>query len=306
MKIRLLRVIALVCTSIMYGQVGINNTAPAVILDITAKNTTGTSTTVDGLIVPRVDRQRAQSMTSIPTFTIISVNSVATGTQTGTAINIDAVELYSYNGTVWEKIGGATVPAVAITSAGFNGTYTAGIPMTASNTFTVTITNNSFSNATIAFSTSDLILSGVTGLTVASVAPASSNLLPGGSVTVTYSLSGTPSGGTLTGTWNKLSLNTTKTTSISANVACSSGTWPNINTPVSLLSGKTTSGTYSVPYSGGNGSVFNSESYTTDGITLSLTGFTSSTDTGNLQYNVTGTYTGTTGEIISQQLKVVV
>lgn len=280
-----------------FSQVGINNTAPKATLDITAQSPSGTATTVDGLIVPRVDRQRAQSMTSVPTSTIIYVNSIATGTQTGTAINIDAIGLYLYNGTVWEKIGGATVPAVAITSAGFNGTYTAGIPMTASNTFTVTVTNNSFSNATLAFSTSDLVLSGVTGLTVASVTPASSTLLPGGSVTVTYTLSGTPSGGSLTGTWTKLSLNTTKTATISANVACSSGTWSNLNTAVSLLSGKTTSGTYSVPYSGGTGFVFNSESYTTDGITLSLTGFTSSTDTGNLQYNVSGTYTGTAGEI---------
>lgn len=287
----------LLVSGITFAQVGINNTSPKATLDITAQSPTGTVSTVDGLIVPRVDRQRAQSMVSVPTSTIIYINNISTGSLTGTAVNIDAVGLYLYNGTVWEKVGGTTVPAVAVTSSGFNGTYTAGTAMTASNTFTVTIANNSFSNATLAFSTSDLVLSGVTGLTVASVTPASSNLLPGGSVTVTYSLSGTPSGGTLTGTWTKLSLNTTKTASISANIDCSSGTWSNVNTPVSLLSGKATSGTYSVPYSGGNGSVFNSESYTTDGITLSLTGFTSSTDTGNLQYNVSGTYTGTTGQI---------
>lgn len=298
MKTKLLTVLAMLCYAMLcYAQVGINNTTPTATLDITARSSSGTSTTVDGLIVPRVDRQRAQSMVSVPTSTIIYINNISTGSLTGTAVNIDAVGLYLYNGTVWEKVGGTTVPAVAVTSSGFNGTYTAGTAMTASNTFTVTIANNSFSNATLAFSTSDLVLSGVTGLTVASVTPASSNLLPGGSVTVTYSLSGTPSGGTLTGTWTKLSLNTTKTASISANIDCSSGTWSNVNTPVSLLSGKSTSGTYSVPYSGGNGSVFNSESYTTDGITLSLTGFTSSTDTGNLQYNVSGTYTGTTGEL---------
>lgn len=151
MKTQLLKAFVLLCSSIVYGQVGINNTAPAATLDITAKSPNGTATIVDGLLVPRVDRQRAQSMTSVPTSTIIYVNDISTGTLTGTAVNIDAVGLYLYNGTVWEKVGGTTVPAVAVTSSGFNGTYTAGTVMTASNTFTVTITNNSFSNATLAF-----------------------------------------------------------------------------------------------------------------------------------------------------------
>lgn len=88
-----------------YGQVGINTTTPAATLDIIAKTPTGTSTTVDGLIVPRVDRQRAQSMTSAPTSTIIYVNDISTGTQTGTAVNIDAVGLYTYNGAAWNKLG---------------------------------------------------------------------------------------------------------------------------------------------------------------------------------------------------------
>ncbi|SHG70371.1 hypothetical protein SAMN05421866_1271 [Chryseobacterium oranimense] len=87
-----------------YAQVGINTTTPAATLDVTAKNTTGTATNVDGLLIPRVDRQRAQSMASIPTSTIIYVNSIATGTQTGTAANINAVGYYSYDGSVWVKI----------------------------------------------------------------------------------------------------------------------------------------------------------------------------------------------------------
>ncbi|RXM41424.1 hypothetical protein BOQ62_00270 [Chryseobacterium sp. CH21] len=104
-KITLSIVIALTTFSAKtIAQVGINTTTPAATLDIIPKNSTGTSTTVDGLLVPRVDRQRAQSMASVPVSTLIYVNSTATGTQTGTAINIDAVGFYYYNGTAWVKI----------------------------------------------------------------------------------------------------------------------------------------------------------------------------------------------------------
>ncbi|MFP3594405.1 hypothetical protein [Chryseobacterium sp. SIMBA_038] len=87
-----------------YSQVGINTMTPTSTLDVTAKNATGTTTNVDGLLIPRVDRERAQSMASIPTSTMIYVNSFATGTQTGTAANIDAVGYYYYNGTIWDKL----------------------------------------------------------------------------------------------------------------------------------------------------------------------------------------------------------
>ncbi|MEI3790051.1 MULTISPECIES: hypothetical protein [unclassified Chryseobacterium] len=86
------------------AQVGINTSTPAATLDVTAKNATGTTTSVDGLLIPRVDRQRAQSMASVPTSTLIYVNSIATGTQTGTAANINAVGYYSFDGSVWVKI----------------------------------------------------------------------------------------------------------------------------------------------------------------------------------------------------------
>ncbi len=128
MKTKLLTVLAMLCYAMLcYAQVGVNTTSPAATLDIIAKNTTGTSTTVDGLIVPRVDRQRAQSMTAVPTSTLIYVNSVATGTQTGTAINIDAVGLYTYNGAAWTKV-----------SSGGNNIYNADGTLTANRT----VTNN--------------------------------------------------------------------------------------------------------------------------------------------------------------------
>lgn len=98
-------VVGLLATfSLAKSQVGINTPTPAATLDVTAKNSTGTGTTVEGLLIPRVDRQKAQSMTGVPTSTLIYVNSIATGTTAGTAVNIDTVGYYYYNGTVWTKL----------------------------------------------------------------------------------------------------------------------------------------------------------------------------------------------------------
>ncbi|WP_053082677.1 hypothetical protein [Chryseobacterium angstadtii] len=90
--------------SLAMAQVGINTTTPASTLDIIAKNATGTTTNVDGLLIPRVDRERAQSMTGVPNSTMVYINSIATGTLAGTAVNIDATGYYYFNGTVWAKI----------------------------------------------------------------------------------------------------------------------------------------------------------------------------------------------------------
>lgn len=104
-KITLSIVIALSLFSLKTkAQVGIGNPNGAATLDITAKNATGLSSNVDGLLIPRVDRARAQSMTTIPTSTMVYINNVITGTQTGIATNIDAVGYYYYDGTNWVKI----------------------------------------------------------------------------------------------------------------------------------------------------------------------------------------------------------
>ena len=98
---------AMMFSSFALAQIGINTPNPASTLDVTAKNATGTSTNVDGLLVPRVTRERAQSMTNIPVSTLIYVNSIATGTQTMNAINIDATGYYYFEGAptnAWVKL----------------------------------------------------------------------------------------------------------------------------------------------------------------------------------------------------------
>ncbi|MDH6253429.1 hypothetical protein M2347_003156 [Chryseobacterium sp. H1D6B] len=110
---------SMLVSSFAFAQIGINTPSPSSTLDITAKNASGTSVNVDGLLIPRVDRQRAQSMTGVPASTMIYVNSIATGTAAGTAVNIDAVGYYFYNGTVWAKL---QTPSVNIYNA--DGTLT--------------------------------------------------------------------------------------------------------------------------------------------------------------------------------------
>jgi len=97
-------VVLLTSSHIIYAQVGVNTATPTSTLEVVAKNSTGTTTNVDGLLIPRVDRQRAQSMATVPISTLIYVNNVVTGAQLGTAINIDAVGYYFYNGTAWTKM----------------------------------------------------------------------------------------------------------------------------------------------------------------------------------------------------------
>ncbi|WP_308992749.1 hypothetical protein QLS71_016200 [Mariniflexile litorale] len=139
MKRLFIIIMALFFAGQLFSQVGINNASPQATLDITAINTTGTSTNVDGLLTPRVDRQRAQSMTGITTSTLIYVNNITTGTQTGIAIDIDETGFYFYDGTKWAKVTYPITPTVA--------------PGTILNTQIIEITGANVSNNSTTFTT---------------------------------------------------------------------------------------------------------------------------------------------------------
>jgi hypothetical protein len=83
------------------AQIGINTPTPSSTLDITAKDPTGTATTVDGVVIPRVDRLRAQNMSAVPTSTLIYINDISTGTAAGTTIDVTSVGFYHFDGTKW-------------------------------------------------------------------------------------------------------------------------------------------------------------------------------------------------------------
>jgi hypothetical protein len=85
------------------GTVGIATSMPTSTLDITAINPTGITTNVDGLLIPRVTRQRAQSMTGVPTSTQIYITEATTGTASGTTQDVDKAGFYYFN-TRWRKL----------------------------------------------------------------------------------------------------------------------------------------------------------------------------------------------------------
>ncbi|WP_415325842.1 hypothetical protein [Chryseobacterium sp. MMS23-Vi53] len=100
---KILFLYALTYSTIAFSQVGFNTPTPEATLDITAKNSTGNSVNVDGLLIPRVDRQKAQSMSQVKVSTIIYVNNISTGTQSGTTANVDSMGFYYFDGTLWTK-----------------------------------------------------------------------------------------------------------------------------------------------------------------------------------------------------------
>lgn len=176
---------------------------------------------------------------------------------------------------------------------GFIGDYNRDIPLDNSNKFSVTISNDSFSVATIVFEPGDLILSGISGVSVASVAPASITLNPGQSQLIKYSLTGTPtSSGMMTGTWNKLSLNCNKTVLVDdlviTSLDCSGASHVG-----SLSAGSPAMGVYSeISYTGGDGSVYDSQTIASTGVTgliASLGEGAFASGNGSVIYEIMGT-----------------
>lgn len=103
-KINISSIVFLTIVNIANGQVGVYTSTPQSTLDIKAINPIGTFTSTDGILVPRVDRQRAQNMASIETSTVIYINNSTTGSQTGKAQNIDNTGFYYFSGSLWEKL----------------------------------------------------------------------------------------------------------------------------------------------------------------------------------------------------------
>jgi hypothetical protein len=228
------------------AQVGIGTTNPetSAILDVSSNS--------KALLVPRILN-----------------TSLVTNPVNGMIVYDRSCECFKgFENGAWEKLVNGTEASASVTNNcelnGFEGLYLGGQALDASNKFSVTITNNSFTDANFATSLADLQLSG-SGLgtaSVSSVSPPTISLIPGQSQLVEYSLSGTPVTGNLNASWTKFGLNC----SIDQNVANGFASFQNdsykqfvfsVNDPVVSIDnqGVFTSGTViNVPYSSGVGS----------------------------------------------------
>ena len=128
-----------------------------------------------------------------------------------------------FDGTAWSNCMAVGAPinylAADCGTAGFEGTFEKGTPLSRA-IFTIKITNKGLKKSKpLSFQTSDLVLSGVNGISVSSVLPVSATIDAGQSVTITYTLSGIPRGiGTLAGDWSNLSLTCSKTVSVNPGI----------------------------------------------------------------------------------------
>lgn len=89
-----------------FAQIGVNNVSPAATMDIKALQPAGSSGNADGLLIPRVDRQRAQMMQNVENSTLIYVADVSTGAQSGQAQYIDIQGFYYFDTEVqaWLRV----------------------------------------------------------------------------------------------------------------------------------------------------------------------------------------------------------
>ena len=192
--------ILLLNVQILYSQIGIGTTIPE------GSSVVDVFSTDKGLLFPRMTTVQRDAIVN-PAKGLMIYN-----------LDEDCLQINSGSpsSSAWSCIGegNASMPIVISDCDinGFEGIYVNGSVLTASNKFSVTIINTSFSSATIDFSTDDLVLSGFSGLTVNSVSTPSATIASGDSLRIEYTLSGIPVGeGTLTGVWTKLGLMCTST-----------------------------------------------------------------------------------------------
>ena len=184
---------------------------PSVALELESTN--------QGFLPPRMTQAQMQAISSPPTGLVVYCT------------DCSPVGIQVFNSAIWEGVCSGGGMAANCDGNGFIGSYINGFTVSGgTNTFSITLTNNSFATTTINFAASDLVLSGVAGLSVGTPTPSSATLNPSQSQQVSYPITGTPtSSGTLSGTWTNLSLSCLRTKKV---VTC--GAYTNAVPPVLL------------------------------------------------------------------------
>ena len=113
MKKNLSAAAVLMFSAAVYSQVGINTQAPQATLDVTAKNTNGT--TPEGLIPPRLTGNQVQAADAQygvnQRGAIVYVTAPVTSASTKTA-NITSEGYYYFNGSLWQNFSGSSTPSL--------------------------------------------------------------------------------------------------------------------------------------------------------------------------------------------------
>ncbi len=171
-----------------------------------------------------------------------------------------------YGGSAWTESGsggGNTEVIANCNTNGFVGAYMNTIALDGT-TFKAAITNNSLlSVGPLNFASGDLVLTGISGLSVGTPSPATvTSIAPGATQLISYPITGTPAAtGTLTGTWSKLALTCSDTQVVAGLVAALNDT--NYCTGSALngvyVGGQalTSSNTYTVSIKNNSGGVIN-------------------------------------------------
>ncbi|WP_156104478.1 hypothetical protein [Chryseobacterium populi] len=105
MKKNLFTISTVVFSTVIYSQVGINNQNPRATLDVTAKNTDGT--TPEGFIAPRLTGDQIKSADSqygISQKGIIVYATSAVTTTSAKTVNITGEGYYYFDGNLWQKM----------------------------------------------------------------------------------------------------------------------------------------------------------------------------------------------------------
>lgn len=265
MKKLILSFLLLSCSIYLHAQVGIGTETPnaSAILDVTS--------TSQGVLLPRMTTTQRDAIAS-PAAGLVVFNT------TTNCINM-------FTGSIWNELCGTATQGTIATlncSPTNNGTLTANtLASSVSSVFSYTGGNNITHNGQTVTST------GVTGLT----ATLASGTMSSAGGTLTYNITGTPSG---SGTASFAINIGGKTCTLSRTVF---GTVATINcsgtTNGTLTSGTAASSVSSViSYTGGNAGTHNGQTVTSTGVTgltATLTAGTFASGNGTLTYNITGT-----------------
>ncbi len=145
MKKKLLMIATITASVAMYSQVGINNQNPKATLDVTAKNTNGTSP--EGVIAPRLTGDQILSADSKYTSAQVGVIVYATSTPTSSSaktVNITAPGYYYFDGNVWNGMGAQSTTTTLSVSSVIDPNILGYVPST-----TATAANNAPATLTV-------------------------------------------------------------------------------------------------------------------------------------------------------------